>query len=177
VALLTATAPAEVAEDPAEDTAEAATPAALLVAGAAAEFAGAAAGLAGAAAELAWAAAEAAGAAAGLAGAAAEADEDPLIPAVAGRAGICGRGGICAADAGRAKMTATIKASMKSATRPPQAYRHSRRGRNLTLDGPTLERITTSPSTVRKPRQTLRYLAITLSARGNPVAASAYRLV
>jgi hypothetical protein len=156
VALLTAAAPAEVAEDPAEDTAEAATPAALLVAGAAAEFAGAAA-------ELAWAVAEAA--------------EDPLIAAVPGRGGICGRGEICAADAGRAKMTATIKASMKSATRPPQAYRHSRRGRNLTLDGPTLERITTSPSTVRKPRQTLRYLAITLSARGNPVAATAYRSV
>jgi hypothetical protein len=146
--------PAEVAEDPAEDTAEAATVAALLAAGAAAEFAGAAAG---------------------LAGADTEAGEDPLLPAVPGRAGICGRFGISAADAGRAKITARIKASIKAATKPPQAYRHSRRGRNLTLDGPTLERMTISPSTVRKPRQTLRYPAITLSARGNPVTASAYR--
>jgi hypothetical protein len=67
--------------------------------------------------------------------------------------------GFCAADAGRAKITVRIKPSMKVTARPPQAYKHARSVQAPTFVSPTLERIGTFPSTARKPRKTLRYLA------------------
>ena len=67
--------------------------------------------------------------------------------------------GFCAADAGRAKITVRIKPSMKVRARPPQAYRHARRVQAPTFVSPTLEQMGTFPSTARKPRKTLRYLA------------------
>lgn len=63
------------------------------------------------------------------------------------------RTGSCAADAGRAKITARIKASRKAPARPPQAYRHTRRVQAATFDRPILERMAAFPSTARKPRQ------------------------
>jgi hypothetical protein len=44
-----------------------------------------------------------------------------------GEEGTAGRGGSCAAAAGRAKITARIMASMKTAARPPQAHTQARR--------------------------------------------------
>jgi hypothetical protein len=67
--------------------------------------------------------------------------------------------GFCAADAGRAKITVRIKPSMKVTARPPQTYKHARSVQAPTLISPTLERMGTFPSTARKPRKTLRYLA------------------
>ena len=67
--------------------------------------------------------------------------------------------GFCAADAGRAKITVRTKPSMKVRARPPQAYKHARRVQAPTFVSPTLERMGTFPSTARKPRKTLRYLA------------------
>lgn len=67
--------------------------------------------------------------------------------------------GFCAADAGRAQITVRIKPSMKVAARPPQAYKHARRVQAPTFVSPTLEQMGTFPSTARKPRKTLRYLA------------------
>jgi len=48
---------------------------------------------------------------------------------------------------------------MKVTTRPPQAYRHARAIQEPSFVSPTLERNGTFPSTARKPRKTLRYLA------------------
>jgi hypothetical protein len=67
--------------------------------------------------------------------------------------------GFCAADAGRAKITVRIKPSMKVRARPPQAYKHARRVQAPTFVSPTLEQMGTFPSTARKLRKTLRYLA------------------
>ena len=67
--------------------------------------------------------------------------------------------GSCAADAGRAKITVRIKPSMKVRARPPQAYKHARRVQAPTFVSPTLEQMGTFPSTARKLRKTLRYLA------------------
>ena len=98
----------------------------------------------------------------------------PLAPADPGRVGIDpGRAGIWVADAGRAKIRARIKASMKAPARPPQAYRHARRVQTPTFASPTLEWMATFPSTACKPRQTLCYPTITLSARRTPAASSA----
>jgi hypothetical protein len=66
-----------------------------------------------------------------------------------------------AAAAGRAKIRARINESMKVAARAPQAYRHARRLQAPTCDSPTLKRMGTFPSTERKPRQALRYAAMT----------------
>lgn len=66
-----------------------------------------------------------------------------------------------AAAAGRAKIRARINESMKVAARAPQAYRHARRLQAPTCDSPTLQRMGTFPSTERKPRQALRYAAMT----------------
>jgi hypothetical protein len=67
--------------------------------------------------------------------------------------------GSCAADAGRAKITVRIKPSMKVRARPPPAYKHARRVQAPTFVSPTLKRMGTFPSTARKLRKTLRYLA------------------
>jgi hypothetical protein len=67
--------------------------------------------------------------------------------------------GFCAADAGRAKITVRIKPSMKVRARPPPAYKHARRVQAPTFVSPTLKRMGTFPSTARKLRKTLRYLA------------------
>lgn len=78
--------------------------------------------------------------------------------------GAAGSGGSCAADAGRAKITARIMASTKIAARPPQAHTQARRDQApASLDNPTLWRMGTFPSTARKPRQTLRCRAINLT--------------
>src|SRR5262249_36148475 len=67
--------------------------------------------------------------------------EDPPVPGVA-----AGADGFCAAAAGRAKTTERIKASMKTAARPPQAHRHARRDQAASFDSPTRERMGTLPS-------------------------------
>jgi hypothetical protein len=67
--------------------------------------------------------------------------------------------GFCAADAGRAKITVRIKPSRKVRARPPLAYKHARRVQVPTFVSPTLEQMGTFPSTARKLRKTLRYLA------------------
>ena len=103
--------------------------------------------------------------------------DDPLAPVGPGRAGIePERAGIWVANAGRAKIRARIKASMKAAARPPQAYRHTRRVQAPTLASPTLEWMATFPSTARKPRQTLCYVAITHPVRRAPVTSSLWIL-
>jgi len=78
--------------------------------------------------------------------------------------GAPGSGGSCAADAGRAKITARIMASTKIAARPPQAYTQARRDRvPISLHNPIRERTGMFPSTARKLRQTLCYRAINLT--------------
>ena len=78
--------------------------------------------------------------------------------------GAPGSGGNSAAEAGRAKITARIMASMKIAARPPQAHTKARRDQAPTsLDSPIRERTGTFPSTARKPRQTFCYQAINLT--------------
>jgi len=59
--------------------------------------------------------------------------EESPVPVVPGRTGLT------AADAGRAKITARIRVSMKAETRPLQAYTHTRSALVPTLDSPTLE--------------------------------------
>ena len=82
----------------------------------------------------------------------------------AGEEGAPGSGGSCAAEAGRAKITARIMTSTKSAARPPQAHTQARRDQApASLDSPIRERTGTFPSTVRKPRQTLCYRARNLT--------------
>jgi hypothetical protein len=82
----------------------------------------------------------------------------------AGDEGAPGSGGSCAADAGRAKITARIMASTKIAARAPQAHTQARRDQApASLDNPTLWQMGTFPSTARQPRQTLRYRAINLT--------------
>lgn len=66
---------------------------------------------------------------------------------------------------------------MKVAAMAPQAYRHARRVQTPTFDSPTLRRMETFPSTARKPRQALRYLAITPLAGYAPVTLLAHRRV
>jgi hypothetical protein len=96
--------------------------------------------------------------------------EDPAVPGVA-----TGTDGSCAAAAGRAKTTERIRASMKKPARPPQAHRHTRRDQAPAFDSPILERMGTFPSTARKPRQTLRYRAITLTHRDSSVTSAQVR--
>jgi hypothetical protein len=90
---------------------------------------------------------------------------DPAAEATADTAEVAGETtggtaiGFCAADAGRAKITVRIKPSMKVRARPPQAYKHARRVQAPTFVSPTLKRMGTFPSTARKLRKTLRYLA------------------
>ena len=81
-----------------------------------------------------------------------------------GEEGAPGSGGNCAAEAGRAKITARTMASTKIAARPPQAHTQARRDQvPAFLDSPIRERTGTFPSTTRKPRQTLCYRAINLT--------------
>ena len=82
----------------------------------------------------------------------------------AGEEGAPGSGGSCAAEAGRAKITARTMASTKSAARPPQAHTRARGDQAPAfLDSPVRERTGTFPSTMGKPRQTLCYRAINLT--------------
>jgi hypothetical protein len=82
----------------------------------------------------------------------------------AGEEGAPGSGGSCAAEAGRAKITARTMASTKTAARPPQAHTKARRDQAPAfLDSPIRERTGTFPSTTRKPRQTHCYRAINLT--------------
>jgi hypothetical protein len=82
----------------------------------------------------------------------------------AGEEGAPGSGGNCAAEAGRAKITARIMASTKIAARPPQAHTQARGDQAPTsLASPIRERTGTFASTARKPRRTLRYQAINLT--------------
>jgi hypothetical protein len=64
---------------------------------------------------------------------------------------------------------------MKTAARPPLAYRHARRDQAPSFDRPILERMGTLPSTARKPRQTLRYWAINLTLSNSPVTSAQVR--
>ena len=81
-----------------------------------------------------------------------------------GEEGAPGSGGSCAADAGRAKITARTMASTKIAARPPQAHTKARGDQApISLDSPIRERTGAFPSTTRKPRQTLCYQAINLT--------------
>jgi len=78
--------------------------------------------------------------------------------------GAPGSGGNCAAEAGRAKITARTMASTKIAARPPQAHTKARRHlARISVASPIRERTGTFPSTTRKPRQTLCYRAINLT--------------
>jgi hypothetical protein len=82
-----------------------------------------------------------------------------------GEEGTAGRGGSCAAAAGRAKITARIMASMKTAARPPQAHTQARGDQApACFDSLTRGRVGAFPSTARKPRQALCYRAIILTA-------------
>ena len=82
----------------------------------------------------------------------------------AGEEGAPGSGGSCAAEAGRAKITARIMASTKIAARPPQAHTQARGDQvPASLDSPVRERTGTFPSTARKPRQRFRCQAINLT--------------
>jgi len=82
----------------------------------------------------------------------------------AGEEGAPGSGGSCAAEAGRAKITARTMASTKTAARPPQAHTKARRDQAPAfLDSPIRERTGTFPSTTRKPRQAHCYRAINLT--------------
>jgi len=92
--------------------------------------------------------------------------EDPAVPETTEPTGFgTGGTGVCAAAAGRAKITARIKVSMKAAARPPQAYRHTRRVQTPTFVRPIQERMATFPSTACKARQTLGHAAITHPVR------------
>ena len=74
--------------------------------------------------------------------------EDPVVPETTEATGFgTGSPGVCAAAAGRAKITERIKVSMKTAARPPQAYRHARRVQIPTFVRPIQERMATFPST------------------------------
>ncbi len=88
---------------------------------------------------------------------------DDGVGAGAGDEGAPGIGGNCAADAGRAKITARIMARTKIAARPPQAHMQARGDQAPAFDNPALWGMETFPSTARKPRQTLRYRAINLT--------------
>jgi hypothetical protein len=78
--------------------------------------------------------------------------------------GAPGTVGSCAADAGRAKITARIMASTKIAARPLQAHTQTRRDQAPTSsDSPNRRRMGAFPSTARKLRQTLCYRAINLT--------------
>jgi len=89
-----------------------------------------------------------------------------LLPAVPGRSEVC------AAAAGRANTTERIRASMKTAVRPPQAHKHTRRDQTPSFDSPTLRGTGAFPSTTRQPRQTLRCRAITLTLCNSPVTSA-----
>ena len=82
----------------------------------------------------------------------------------AGEEGAPGSGGSCAAEAGRAKITARIMASTKIAARPPQAHAQARGDQvPASSASPIRERTGTFPSTARKPRQRFCYQAINLT--------------
>jgi hypothetical protein len=71
-------------------------------------------------------------------------------PAAEAEEGAPGSGGSCAADAGRAKITARIMASTKIAARPPQAHMQARGAQApILFDSPIRERMGTFPSTAR----------------------------
>ena len=97
-------------------------------------------------------------------------EEDGAGEAGAGEEGAPGSGGSCAAEAGRAKITARTMASTKIAARPPQAHTQARGDQAPAfLDSPIRERTGTFPSTKRKPRQALCCRAINLTVRDSPV--------